>query len=84
MDLLNADVDLSNHVGDLIIVVADLTITRTLLYFRTALPALFKYGYSVFQRIGDGGHDAQFLDVGGVLVAVFDFELPLACRLYLA
>ena len=39
---------------------------------------------SVFQRVGDGGHDTELLDVGGVLVAVFDFKLSLASRLNLA
>lgn len=32
---------------------------------------------SVFQRIGDGGYDAQFFDVRGVLIAIFDFKLSL-------
>ena len=35
----------------------------------------------VFQRVGDGSHHAQFLDVGRVLVAVLNLELPLACCL---
>ena len=48
-DLLNADAVLLNHVGDLIIIVAILTFTHTLLCFRTALLALFKHGSSVFQ-----------------------------------
>ena len=38
--------------------------------------------WSVFQRVGDGSHDAQFLDVRRVLVAILDFELSLAGCLY--
>ena len=36
----------------------------------------------VVQRVGDGGDDAEFLDVGGVLIAVFDLELTLTGCLY--
>ena len=48
-----------------------------------ALGQLNSYGRSIFQRVGDGGDYAQFLDVRRVLVAVFNLELSLTCRLYL-
>ena len=48
-DLSNADVVLLNDADVLTNIVAVLTYTRTLLCFKTALPALFKHDSSVFQ-----------------------------------